>query len=90
MNRFEIRLTDEARQAARKLAEEGRYLRFAVTRSGCCSMAVAIYPDAERVGDEVIEVDDVRVLVKDEYPDLHWNGTIDYKAKGLHKGFSWK
>lgn len=88
--RFQITVTDAAKEAAEQLAAEGKYLRFSVGRSGCCSMAVSIYPDVERVSDQVIEADGVRILTKDEYPDLTWIGVIDYKAKGLHKGFSWK
>ena len=91
MNRFDIKLTADAKAAAERCAEEGKNLRFAVGRSGCCSVAVSIYPDVERVTDEVIDVDGIRVLTKkDEYPDLQWAGTIDYKEKGLHKGFAWK
>ena len=89
-NRFDISLTEAAKNAAEKLAEEGMFLRFAVTRSGCCSMAVSIYPDAERVNDEIIEADGVRLLTKNEYQDLIWRGTIDYKEKGLRRGFIWK
>ncbi|MBQ6371203.1 MAG: hypothetical protein IJJ21_06460 [Firmicutes bacterium] len=90
MARFDIKLTEEAKAAAEALAAEGKDLRFAVTRSGCCSIAVSIYPDAERMGDHVMEVDGIHILSRDEYPELQWSGTIDYKAKGLHKGFSWK
>ena len=89
-SRFDIKLTDAAKDAARQLEEEGMAIRFTVARSGCCSMAVSIYPDTERITDEVIEVDGIWILTKNEYPDLHWAGTIDYKAKGLHKGFAWK
>lgn len=90
MMKHEIRLTDAAKEAAKKLEEEEMAIRFCVTRSGCCSMSVVLYPDRERVNDKVIEVDGVRILSKDEYPDLQWNGTIDYKDRGLHKGFRWK
>ena len=90
MARFDIKLTEEAKAAAEALAAEGKDLRFAVARSGCCSIAVSIYPDAERMGDHVMEVDGIHILSRDEYPELQWSGTIDYKAKGLHKGFSWK
>ena len=72
MARFDIKLTEEAKAAAEALAAEGKDLRFAVTRSGCCS------------------IDGIHILSRDEYPELQWSGTIDYKAKGLHKGFSWK
>ena len=50
--RFDIKLTDAARDAARQLEEEGMAIRFTVARSGCCSMAVSIYPDTERITDE--------------------------------------
>jgi len=90
MDRFQIQLTDAAKEAAKALQDEDKYIRFTVARSGCCSMAVKLYPDAERVTDQVIEVDGVRILTKDEYPELTWIGTIDYKEKGLHKGFSWR
>lgn len=88
--RFQITLTEAAKEAAMQLAEEGKCLRFSVGRSGCCSMSVSIYPDTERVTDQVIDVDGIRILTKDEYPDLTWIGVIDYKAKGLHRGFTWK
>ena len=88
--RFDIRLTEAARAAAAELEKEGRALRFSVSRSGCCSMAVSIYPDAERVNDQVLEFDGIRILTRDEYPEMHWSGIIDYKPRGLHKGFSWK
>ena len=42
MARFNIKLTEEAKAAAEALAAEGKDLRFAVTRSGCCSIAVSI------------------------------------------------
>lgn len=90
MKRFNITLTEAARQAAQECAQDGKDLRFSVGRSGCCSMSVSIYPDVERMGDQVVEADGIRILVKDEYPELQWNGTIDYKGKGLHKGFSWR
>lgn len=90
ISRFQIQLTDAAREAATALQGEGKYIRFTVARSGCCSMSVKIYPDVERVTDQVIEVDGIRILIKDEYPELTWIGTIDYKGKGLHKGFSWR
>lgn len=90
MSRFNITMTDAAKKAAAQCAQEGKDLRFSVSRSGCCSIAVSIYPDTERVTDQVIDIDGIRILTKNEYPDLRWNGTIDYKAKGLHKGFSWR
>ncbi|MBQ6401901.1 MAG: hypothetical protein IJI20_06420 [Firmicutes bacterium] len=90
MARFDITLTDAAKEEARKCAEEGKDLRFSVSRSGCCSIAISIFPDAERDTDEVIEVDGIRIVTNGEYPDLEWKGTIDYKTKGLRKGFVWK
>lgn len=91
MSRFDIQMTESAKAAARHCASEGRDLRFAVRKCGCSSMAVSIYPDVERATDRVIEIDDIRVLSgKNDYPDLQWVGTIDYKTKGLHKGFVWK
>ncbi len=88
--RFQIQLTDAAKEAAMELQQEDKYIRFSVARSGCCSMAVHLYPDTERITDQAIEVDGIRILTKNEYPELTWIGTIDYKKKGLHKGFSWK
>ena len=35
-------------------------------------------------------VDGIRIFFDNEYPDFTWVGTIDYKEKGLHKGFHWK
>lgn len=90
MKRFNIQLTDAARDAAKELEKDDKFIRFAVARSGCCSMAVNIYPDTERITDEIIEVDGIRILTRNEYPELVWNGTINYKSKGLHKGFYWR
>ena len=90
MSRFNIKMTDEAKAAAARYAEEDKALRFSVERSGCCSMSVSIYPDFERDRDEVMEVEGIRILTRNEYPELGWVGTIDYKSKGLRKGFTWK
>lgn len=38
----------------------------------------------------VLSVDGVRILMDDSFPDFTWVGTIDYKEKGLHKGFHWR
>ena len=89
MSRFEITLTEAAKAAAAEM-EEGKCLRFSVTRSGCCSIAIRIFPDVERTGDQVIEADGVRIVTNGEYPDLEWKGTIDYRTKGLRKGFVWR
>ena len=90
MGRFDIKLTQAAKEAALDLASQNKAIRFTVTRSGCCSMAASIYPDAERVGDLILEADGVRILTRDEYPELTWIGTIDYKSRGLHRGFIWR
>lgn len=42
------------------------------------------------MSDHVLDIEGVPILVRDEYPEMHWSGLIDYKAKGLHKGFHWK
>ncbi len=88
--KYDIRLTEAAREAALELQAEGKAIRFSPARSGCCSMAVTLYPDVERVNDTVIEVDGVRILTRDEYPEMDWTGTIDHKARGLHKGFQFR
>ena len=88
--RFDIRLTEAAKAAGLQVAAEGKGIRFSVVRSGGCSLAVTLYPDAERMSDHVLDIEGVPILVRDEYPEMHWSGLIDYKAKGLHKGFHWK
>ena len=90
MSRYDISMTPAAKAAAENLKQEGKALRFSVARSGCCSVSVSIFPDVERVTDRSIEVDGCTVVMKDEYPDLTWRGVIDYKEKGLKKGFLWR
>ena len=41
-------------------------------------------------GDTVIDIEGVPLFVKDDIPEMKWFGLIDYKPKGLHKGFQWK
>ena len=89
-NRYNIRLTEAAKAAGLALAEEGKGIRFSIVRSGCCSMAVSLYPDVEKSSDQVITIDGVPILTGNEYPEMHWSGLIGYKPKGLHKGFHWK
>ena len=42
------------------------------------------------IPEDILTVDGIRILFDNEYPDFTWVGTIDYKEKGLHKGFHWK
>lgn len=88
--RYDIKLTEAAKEAGLQLAAEGKGIRFSVGRSGCCSMTVTLYPDVERVADQVIDIEGVPIFARDEYPEMNWFGLIDYKPKGLHKGFKWK
>ena len=88
--KYDIRLTDTAKEAGLQLAAEGKGIRFGVSRSGCCAMAVSLYPDVERMADQVIDLEGVPVFVRNEYPEMNWSGLIDYKPKGLHKGFQWR
>ena len=91
MAAFDIKLTQAAQDKARELAAEGKALRLSFSKSGCCGLSVMISPDVERVGDQVMEVDGIRILTVDKYPDLQWFGTIDYREKGLlRRGFIWK
>ncbi len=102
MKQHSIRLTDAARAAASELKEEGYALRFSVRQQGCCNLAVRIFPvpdpaagqdekpPAEAILEDILIVDGIRILIGNEYPDFTWVGTIDYKGKGLHKGFHWK
>ena len=90
MAKFDIKMTPAAEDKARELAAEGRDLRISISRSGCCGVAVTIAPDVERTGDQLMEVDGIRILTRDEYPDLQWYGTMDYREKGLRRGFVWK
>ena len=94
MKPHSIRLTDAARTAATELKEEGYALRFSVRSQGCCNLAVRIFPvpdpAGEAIPDDILIVDGIRILFDNEYPDFTWVGTIDYKEKGLHKGFHWK
>ena len=45
---------------------------------------------SSRQGVIVLIVGGIRIFFDNEYPDFTWVGTIDYKEKGLHKGFHWK
>ena len=102
MKPHSIQLTDAARAAATELREEGYALRFSVRAQGCCNLAVRIFPvpdpaaglndesPAEAIPDDMLIVDGIRIFFDNEYPDFTWVGTIDYKEKGLHKGFHWK
>lgn len=90
MAKFDLKMTQSAKDKAQELASEGKNLRISISRSGCCGVAVTISPDVERTGDRVIEVDGIRVLTRDEYPDLQWYGTMDYREKGLRRGFVWQ
>ena len=47
-------------------------------------------PPAEAILEDILIVDGIRIFFDNEYPDFTWVGTIDYKEKGLHKGFHWK
>ena len=104
MKPHSIQLTDAARAAATELKEEGYALRFSVRAQGCCNLAVRIFPvpdladmegqneelPAEAIPEDMLIVDGIRIFFDNEYPDFTWVGTIDYKGKGLHKGFHWK
>ena len=61
-----------------------------VSASGCCAISVSLYPDYQKDGDKVIDIEGVPLFVRDEVPEMKWFGLIDYKPKGLHKGFQWK
>ena len=45
---------------------------------------------AGAIPEDLLIVDGIRIFFDNEYPDFTWVGTIDYKEKGLHKGFHWK
>ena len=89
-SRFDIKFTELAKQEGIELFAEGYGIRFAVSRSGCCAINVSLYPDAKKEGDTVIDIEGVPLFVKDDIPEMKWFGLIDYKPKGLHKGFQWK
>ena len=38
----------------------------------------------------ILDVDGIHILFDDTYDEFTWVGSIDYKEKGLHKGFHWK
>ena len=94
MKPHSIQLTDAARAAATELKEEGYALRFSVRAQGCCNLSIRIFPVPEpaegAIPEDILTVDGIRILFDNEYPDFTWVGTIDYKEKGLHKGFHWK
>lgn len=89
-NRYDIKLTDAAKQVGSQLAAEGKGIRFDVSRSGCCAISVSLYPDVKKGSDRVIDIEGVPLFVRNEYPEIKWFGLIDYKTKGLHKGFQWR
>ena len=89
-SRYDIKFTELAKQEGLELVEEGLGVRFSVSRTGCCAISVSLYPDYQKEGDKVIDIEGVPLFVRDEVPEMKWFGLIDYKPKGLHKGFQWK
>jgi Fe-S cluster assembly iron-binding protein IscA len=98
MKPHKIQLTDAARAAAIALKEEGYALRFSVRSQGCCNLSIRIFPEkdplakaaADALPDNILDVDGIHILFDDTYDEFTWVGSIDYKEKGLHKGFHWK
>lgn len=90
MKPHKIQLTDAARAAAIELKEEGYALRFSVRSQGCCNLSIRIFPEKESLTDNILDVDGIHILFDDTYDEFTWVGSIDYKEKGLHKGFHWK
>ena len=89
-SRYDIKFSELAKQEGLELAAEGYGIRFSASRSGCCAVSVSVYPDLKKEGDRVIDIEGVPLFVRDEIPEMNWFGLIDYKPKGLHKGFQWK
>ncbi len=98
MKPHKIQLTDAARAAAIALKEEGYALRFSVRSQGCCNLSIRIFPEkdppneatGDALPDNILNVDGIHILFDDTYDEFTWVGSIDYKEKGLHKGFHWK
>jgi Fe-S cluster assembly iron-binding protein IscA len=98
MKPHKIQLTDAARAAAIALKEEGYALRFSVRSQGCCNLSIRIFPEKDPLNettgdalpDNILNVDGIHILFDDTYDEFTWVGSIDYKEKGLHKGFHWK
>lgn len=89
-SRYDIKLTEAAKQVGMQLAAEGKGIRFSISRSGCCAIDVSLYPDVEKENDKVIDLEGIPLFVRNEIPEMKWFGLIDYKSKGLHRGFQWR
>lgn len=81
-------MTQAAKDELDKLQGEGRYLRIALSRSGCCSLSLKFFVDQQQPHDHLIETDGYGLLVTDqEKPILNSIAQIDYGRKGVFKDF---
>ena len=83
-----VRLTDAAKRELERIEEDGRYLRIALSRSGCCSYTFEFYPDCRKKDDLILETDGHKILFTErEKLLLESVKEIDYGRKGIFRSF---
>jgi iron-sulfur cluster assembly protein len=89
----DIHVTPKALEEVRKLMKEndipdGYGLRVGVKGGGCSGFSyVLAFDNEERTGDNIVEIDGVKIIV-DMKSNLYLSGTqIDYVENMMNKGF---
>ncbi|MGL4483876.1 MAG: HesB/IscA family protein [Anaerovoracaceae bacterium] len=84
---MDITFSPEAKEKAEEIQASGKILRLKLIKSGCCSYAF-VFGESEPIrGDTLIEHEGLKIALGDEAIELMQRVKIDYKRKGLRKGF---
>jgi Uncharacterized conserved protein len=84
---MDIRLTQAARDQLSKPISDGRFLKIALDKSGCCSYTFNLYEDLMRPGDEIIDVEGFKLLIVPKVREIMQNVELDYGRRGVRKGY---
>lgn len=84
---MKITLTENAKIKIISETEQGSYLKVMLNRAGCCSYALQFLPWKREAGDISVDIDGVTVHVAESAVEFLNNVQIDYKTKGIRKGF---
>jgi iron-sulfur cluster assembly protein len=89
----EVHFTPKALEEVKKLMSEnnvpdGYGLRVGIKGGGCSGLSyVLAFDNEERAGDNIIEIDGIKILI-DMKSNLYLSGTeIDYTENMMNKGF---
>ncbi len=76
-------ITDEAREVMKEIEEQGCYARLSLSKSGCCSYKVDVYPDKALGKDTITEVNGVHMIIDPKVEPFIGSIKINFGKYGI-------